>query len=160
MSRLVSACSLVAASAFAVSLSAQDTTVKTKTKVDADDAKVITMTGCLSKTETGDVFVLAGATKLTGDELSTKSKTKVDVDEDETEVKTRARTEIEDDDEKAVGTSGTIASYELTPKEGVDLNAHVGQKVEVTALAIAAGDSWGRQGEKDPDARASGDGRS
>jgi hypothetical protein len=88
--------------------------------------------------------VLAGATKLTGDDMSSKAKTKIDVDDDDTEVKTRAKTEVEhdDDDDKAVGTSGSIATYELTAKQGVDLSAHVGHKVEVTAVALDA-DSGG-----------------
>jgi glycerol-3-phosphate cytidylyltransferase-like family protein len=136
MSRLIPACSFAAACIFAVSVSAQDTTVKSKTKIEADDAKIITMTGCLSKTPSGDVFVLAGATKLAGDEMTARSKTKVDVDDDETETKTKSKTEVEHDDDKAVGTSGSVAVYELMPKEGVDLTPHVGHKVEVSAIAL------------------------
>jgi len=124
----------------AAAVSAQDTTVKKQTKVDADDAKVVTMTGCLSKAPSGDVFVLAGATKLAGDELEAKSKTKVDVDDDETETKTKTKTEVEHDDDEAVGTTGSVATYELMPKDGVDLNAHVGHKVEVSAIALDAKD--------------------
>ena len=136
MIRLIPACSFAAACVFAVSVSAQDTTVKTKTRVEADDAKVITMTGCLSKAPAGDLFVLAGAMPLKGDDMKSKSKTKIDVDDDETEVKTRSKTEVETDDDEAVGTSGSVATYELMPKEGVDLSKHVGHKVEVTAVAL------------------------
>lgn len=138
MSRLISACSFAAACVFAVTVSAQDTTVKTKTKVDADDAKVMMMTGCLSKAPAGDVFVLAGATTLKGDDMEARSKTKVDVDDDETETKTKTKTEVEHDDDDVVGTTGAVATYELMAKEGVDLNAHVGHKVEVTAVALKA----------------------
>ena len=141
MIRFMPVCTFAAACAFAVSVSAQDATVKTKTKIEADDAKVITMTGCLSKAPSGDVFVLAGATKLKGDDMESKSKTKVDVDRDETEVKTKTKTEVETDDDEAVGTSGSVATYELMPKDGVDLTAHVGHKVEVTAIALDAADS-------------------
>lgn len=140
MIRFMPACTFAAACAFAVAVSAQDATVKTKTKIDADDAKVITITGCLSKAPAGDLFVLAGATKLKGDEMTSKSKTKIDVDEDETEVKTKTRAEVETDDDKAVGTSGSVATYELMPKEGVDLTPHVGHKVEITAIALKPGD--------------------
>ena len=140
MIRLLPVWSLAVASVFAVSVSAQDATVKTKTKVDADDAKVIKMTGCLSQSPSGNTFVLAGATKLEGDDMSSKSKTKIDVDDDETEVKTRTKTEVETDDDEAVGTTGSVATYELMPKEGVDLSKHVGHKVEVTAVALKAGD--------------------
>jgi hypothetical protein len=119
MSRFIPACSFAAACIFAVSVSAQDTTVKSKTKIEADDAKIITMTGCLSKAPSGDLFVLAGATKLTGDEMTARSKT-----------------EVEHDEDKPVGTSGSIATYELMPKEGVDLTPHVGHKVEISAIAL------------------------
>ena len=136
MSRFIPACSFAAACVFAVSVSAQDTTVKSKTKIESDDAKIITMTGCLSKAPSGDLFVLAGATKLAGDEMTARSKSKVDVDDDETETKTKSKTEVEHDDDKAVGTSGSIATYELMPKEGVDLTPHVGHKVEVSAIAL------------------------
>ena len=136
MIRFMPACTFAAACAFAVAVSAQDATVKTKTKIDTDDAKVITMTGCLSKAPAGELFVLAGATKLKGDEMASTSKTKIDVDRDETEVKTKTKAEVETDDDKAVGTSGTVATYELLPKEGVDLTAHVGHKVEITAIAL------------------------
>ncbi len=136
MIRFMPACTFAAACAFAVAVSAQDATVKTKTKIDTDDAKIITMTGCLSKAPAGELFVLAGATKLKGDEMASTAKTKIDVDRDETEVKTKTKTEVETDDDKAVGTSGTVATYELLPKEGVDLTAHVGHKVEITAIAL------------------------
>lgn len=140
MSRFIPAWSLAAAAIFAVSVSAQDATVKTKTKVDADDAKVITMTGCLSKAPSGDVFVLAGAMPLAGEDMKSKSKTKIDVDDDETEVKNKSKTEVETDDDEAVGTSGSVHTYELMPKEGVDLTPHVGHKVEITAVALKPAD--------------------
>jgi hypothetical protein len=140
MHRFMPACTFAAACAFAVAVSAQDATVKTKTKIDADDAKVITMTGCLSKAPAGDLFVLAGATTLKGDDMKSKSKTKIDVDENETEVKNKSKTEVETDDDEAVGTTGAVATYELMPKEGVDLTPHVGHKVEVTAVALNPAD--------------------
>jgi hypothetical protein len=135
MKRSIQACAIVAA--FAVSASAQDTTIKSKTKVDADDAKVVTMTGCLQSGASGDVFTLSGAKTTSGEDLEAKSKTKIDVDDDETEVKTKTRTEVErDDDDKPVGTAGAVTSYELMPKEGVNLTPHVGHTVEITAVAV------------------------
>jgi hypothetical protein len=134
MIRFMPACTFAAACAFAVAVSAQDTTVKSKTTVDADDAKVIVMTGCLQQGATSDTFVLSGATIIKGDDLESKSKTKIDVDDDETEVTTRTQTETEEDE--AVGTSGSVRIYELMPKEGVSLTPHVGHKVEVTAVKV------------------------
>ena len=134
MTRFFSACAIV--TAMAVSMSAQDTTVKTKTKVEADDAKVVTMTGCLQASATGDMFTLTGAKAVAGDELEAKAKTEVDVDKNETETKTKTRTEVEHEDETPVGTSGAVTTYELMAKEGVDLTPHVGHRVEITAVAL------------------------
>jgi hypothetical protein len=135
MTRFFSACAIVAA--LAVPMSAQDTTVKSKTKVDADDAKVVTMTGCLQASASGDVFTLTGAKAVAGEDLEAKAKTEIDVDKNETETKTKSRTEVEhEDDETPVGTSGAVTTYELTAKDGVDLTSHVGQRVEITAVAL------------------------
>jgi hypothetical protein len=135
MNRFIPACAIVLASA--VAISAQDRTIKSKTKVDADDAKVVTMAGCLQTGATADVFTLSGATSVAGEDLEARSKTKIDVDDDETEVKTKTRTEVErEDDETPVGTSGAVTTYELTAKEGVNLTEHVGQRVEITAVAL------------------------
>lgn len=103
---------IAAACALAVSVSAQDTTIKSKTKttIKADDAKVMTMTGCLT----------AGA--------------------DGTFTLTNARPQIAIEttlDLPTVGTGGaTITTYQLTPRGGVSLTPHVGHTVEVTALAV------------------------
>ena len=55
MRALVPACAL--AVAMAVSANAQDTTAKSKTKVKADDARTVVMTGCLM--QTGGAYMLA-----------------------------------------------------------------------------------------------------
>ena len=136
MNRFLSVCAIVAA--FAVSTFAQDTTVRSKTKVDADDAKVVTMTGCLQAGASGDVFTLTGAKSAAGEDLESKSKTETDIDEDKTEVEAKTETEVErdDDDDKPVGTSGAVTTYELMPKDGVNLTPHVGHRVEITAVAL------------------------
>jgi hypothetical protein len=134
MHRFFSACAIV--TALTVAASAQDTTIKSKTKVDADDAKVVTMTGCL-QSGTGEVFTLTDAKAVAGEDLEARTKTKIDVDKDETEVKTKSRTEVEhEDDEKPVGTAGAVTTYELMPKDGVNLTPHVGHRVEITAVAL------------------------
>jgi hypothetical protein len=96
-----------------VSLHAQDTTVKSKTKVKADDAKVITVSGCLDQGTESSTFTLTNAAM--------------------SQVSTQESPEV-----SAVGTSGAVTSYELVPKGNVDLSAHVGQQVEITALALPA----------------------
>lgn len=135
MKRLMTACAVAAACA--ASAGAQDTTVKSKTKVDADDAKVVTMTGCLQAGAASGVFTLNGVASGLREDLESKSKTTVDVDDDETEVQTKTRTEVEkDDDERAVGTAGMKTTYELVPKEGLDLQPHVGRTVAITAVVL------------------------
>jgi hypothetical protein len=37
-----------------------------------------------------------------------------------------------------VGTSGTVVSYTLVPRDGVDLTTHIGQMVEVTGVMVPA----------------------
>jgi hypothetical protein len=112
---------------------AQDTKTTTKTKTSADDGKIqqVTYIGCVqSGTETSryvlDKVVPVTTTKTTG----------------------------------VAGTSGamttTSTSYILVPGEKVELQTHVGHKVEVTGMLIPAGD-WKtetktkieREGEKD-----------
>ena len=43
---------------------------------------------------------------------------------------------MDHDDDVAVGTSGLVATYDLTAAKGVDLSAHVGKQVQVTAVAL------------------------
>lgn len=141
MMRGLHAWTIAAALAFAVSVGAQDAKITSKTKIDADDAKIMMMTGCLQQGAEAGTFVLSGATVVKGGDLESKTKTKIDVDEDETEVQTKTKIEVETDDEdKAVGTAGAVRTYELMPREGVNLTPHVGHKVEITAVALKPGD--------------------
>ena len=132
MRALVPACAL--AVAMAVSANAQDSTVTSKTKVNADDARTVVMTGCL--TQTGATYMLAGATAVTGEDLTVKSKVKTDVDKDETEVSARTQAEIDHDDDDPVGTSGATTMYQLDPRAGVNLAAHVGHKVQISGVML------------------------
>lgn len=132
MRALLPACAV--AVAMAVSASAQDSTVKSKTTVKADDARTVVMTGCL--TQTGGSYMLAGATTATGEDLTIKSKVKTDVDKDKTEVRTRTQAEIDHDDDDAVGTSGAATMYMLDPRAGVNLAAHVGHKVQISGVML------------------------
>jgi hypothetical protein len=42
-----------------------------------------------------------------------------------------------------VGTSGTVVSYTLVPRGGVDLTTHIGQQVEVTGVLVPAAGKGG-----------------
>src|SRR6266498_4491756 len=97
---------------------AQDNTVKSKTTVKSDDARTLTMTGCLQETARPSTFMLYGASAASGDELKSRSKVKTDVDKDDTKVTSKGETKAG----AAIGTAGLSAAYELTPRSGVDLS--------------------------------------
>src|SRR5687767_4937710 len=99
---------------FTASLAAQDTKITTKTTVEGDDAKPTVVSGCLMGGPATFTLLNTSAGQ-TARERSAEPGT--------------------------VGTSGVVSAYSLTPRTGVDLKTHVGQKVEITGVAIAAGDS-------------------
>ncbi len=119
----------------AATVAAQDSTVKSRTKVSGDDARALTLTGCLERGPAG-AFTLSNATARSSDEVTTKSKVETDVDNHGDDVKTKSRTEVNHDDSHRAGVAGLKASYELTPRQGVELASHVGEQVLVTAVAV------------------------
>jgi len=123
--------------ALGVTAAAQDSTVKTQTKVSGDDARAVTMRGCLQQSAASDGFLLLGGVTASGEDLTSKTKVKTDVDDDETKVKSKTETKI-DGDGKKVGTAGSITSYVVMPRDGVDLAAHAGQEVEISAVMVDA----------------------
>ena len=114
MRRFIASTTVALGCAFAISVHAQDTTIKSKTKVSGGDAKLVTYTGCVQ----------------TGMETQTYRLEKA------VPVSRTTRTEI--------GTAGPITSttttYMLVPGEKVELQKHVGHKVEVTGMMLPAGD--------------------
>lgn len=135
MKALIPACAMAIAMAAAVH--AQDSTVTSKTQVSADDARTVVATGCLQQAPGTKTFTLAGASMVTGEDLTAKTRVKTDVDKDDTTVKAESTTKVDRDD-RAVGTSGTVKAYELSPRAGVDLSAHVGKQVEISAVMLDA----------------------
>jgi hypothetical protein len=135
MIRFISAIAIALSAA--VSLGAQDTSVKSKVKVEADDARTMTLTGCLQRGP-ANIYTLRGTSAIAGDETTVRSRVKTDVDDDGDDVKTEARTEIDRDGDRQVGTSGLIATYELSPQQGVDFASHVGKQVQIVAVALDA----------------------
>lgn len=111
MRRVVPSCLLaIGLAAVSASADAQDATIKSKTEIKADDAKVVTMTGCVGSEQT--IFMLSNA-KPKDDDKSRQAAV-------------------------PVGTSGVLSSYKLTPREGLDLRSHVGHQVEVTGVLVPA----------------------
>jgi hypothetical protein len=119
-----------------VAANAQDTTVKSQTQIKADDAKVMSMTGCLRQDALSNTYTLVGGLAAVGDDLKTKSQVKTDVDKDEVTVKGKSKTTADDG---AVATTGAISTYVLVPANKVDLAANVGHQVRVNAIMVEAG---------------------
>jgi hypothetical protein len=132
MRAFVPACTL--ALALSATAYAQDSTVKSKTKVKVDDARAVVMTGCL--TQAGAAYMLSGVVTAAGEDLTIRSRVKTDVDDDDVTVKTRTEAEIDDDDD-VVGTSGIASMYLLEPRSGVNLATHVGHRVEIAGVMLA-----------------------
>src|SRR5438128_523314 len=98
----------VIAIACAVTVSAQDSTVRSRTKIKADDTKMVLMTGCLQSGSDEQSFTLMGSMGAAGDELKSKTKVKTDVDHHDGKVETKTRAQIElDGDHSSVGTAGS-----------------------------------------------------
>lgn len=124
--------------ALGVSVGAQDSTVKSKTKVKTDDAHAVTLTGCLQQGSGLESFTLIGATSAVGDDLKSKTTIKTDVDDHDTTVTGRTKAKV-DTDHGTAATAGV--AYDLHPKQGLNLAMHVGHQVEVTAVMIDAASS-------------------
>src|SRR5688572_32032222 len=85
--RLTTIYSAVVLLAVGVTVSAQDTTVKSRTKVEADEAQVVSMKGCLRQDVSTRAYMLVGTVEATGENVTNESKVKIDRDKDETTVK-------------------------------------------------------------------------
>jgi ribosome-associated protein YbcJ (S4-like RNA binding protein) len=88
--------------ATALTVQAQETTVKSKTKSSGGDAKKVTYTGCVQSGTEAKSFVLDQVVPLAD--------------------------------------SGSASSFLLVPGDKVEVQSHVGRKVEVTGLLVPAGD--------------------
>ena len=87
------------------------TTTQEQTKVKADHAKEMTFTGCLQTGTADKTYILEKVEPVKTSEV--------------------------------IGTSGTVASvtkYDLVPSGTVELQEHVGHKVEVTGVTVPAGE--------------------
>jgi len=112
MSRLIASITF-ALVASAMAVNAQDTTVKSKTKSSGGEAQTVTYTGCVAAGTESRSFVL--------DKVVPVSRTTT------TDLQT--------------GESSSSTTYALVPGEKVEVQSHVGKKVEVTGMLIPGGDS-------------------
>jgi hypothetical protein len=131
---------VILAAVTAVALSgvanAQDSTVKSRTNIKADDARVMSMTGCLRQEVATGVYTLDGTVAASGKDIETNSKVKTDVDKDKTTV--RGKTETKSD-HGAVATAGSTSTFLLVPSNNVDLASHVGERVQISAIMVNPG---------------------
>jgi hypothetical protein len=118
-----------------VALGAQDSKVRSRTNIKADDATVTSMTGCLGEAAAG-VYTLNGTIATSGKEIESNSKVKTDVDKDKTTVRGKTETKANDG---AVATAGSASTFLLVPGNNVDLASHVGERVNLTAIMVKAG---------------------
>ena len=106
MIRTISSCVLALFAAAAVH--AQDTTIKSETRIKVDDAKVMAISGCLGGGPTS--FTLSNVVA--------------------------ASVPSQKDDRKTAGSAALLESYALVPRDGVALAAHVGHRVELTGVVV------------------------
>ena len=102
---------------------AQDSKVTSRTDIKADDAKVISMVGCLRSDPVTHSYTLVGHIAAAGDDVTAKSTVKTDVDKDK----------------KAVATAGNLATYALLAGPDVNLTPNVGKQVQISALQVEKG---------------------
>src|SRR5262245_60896259 len=117
----------IAVLALAATAGAQDTTVKSRTKVKADEGQVMTLTGCLRHDALSGDYTLFG-TAVVGDELQTQSKVSTDVDRDNTTVTTKSKTKVEN--------GKAMSTFVVIPRNEVDLASQVGHEVQLSAVMV------------------------
>ena len=114
---------------------AQDSRAKSRTDIKADDAKVVSMTGCLRSDPATNSYMLVGSIGAAGDDITAKSNVKTDVDRDKTRVE--EKTEVKGD--KSVSKAANVATYALIAAPDVNLAPNVGQRVQISAVQVEKG---------------------
>jgi hypothetical protein len=117
---------------------AQDTTVKSRTKIEGDEAQVVSMTGCLRQDVQTGAYMLVGSVDAVGETVTNDAKVKVDRDKDDTKVTAETRAKGDNGDKRDQAAAGVMSNYVLLPGN-VNLTPHVGQRVQVAAAAVQPG---------------------
>jgi hypothetical protein len=110
MKRLISSVALALGCAV-LTVQAQETTTKTTTESSGGDVKTVTYTGCVQTGTQARSYIL--------DKVVPISRTTTN---------------------EATGATSTTTTYVLVPGERVEVQQHIGHKVEVTGMLIPAGD--------------------
>jgi len=130
MRRILTGCAV--ALSMTLVASAQDSTIKSKTEIKADDASVVSMTGCLKRDVAGN-FTLFGTAVKAREGVTTETKVQTENERDESKVTTTTRTKA---DEGRVGTAGRLSTFIVMPRDGVSLTQYVGQEVQLSAIMV------------------------
>jgi hypothetical protein len=134
--RLTTICSgAVVLLALGVTVGAQDTTVKSRTDVKADEADVVSMTGCLRQDASTGSYMLVGTVNAAGERVRNDAKVEIDRDKNNTTVTAETRAKADNGDK---GASGRASTYVLSPGN-VNLTQYVGKQVQVAAAAVKPG---------------------
>jgi hypothetical protein len=129
--------------AVGTTLSAQDTTVKSRTKIEGDEAQVVSMTGCLRQDAQTRAYMLVGSVDAVGENVTNEAKVSVDRDKDDTKVTAETRAKGDKGDKSDRSAAGVMATYVLSPGN-VNLTPHVGQRVQIGAAAVQPGHKDGK----------------
>lgn len=128
--------------ALGTTVSAQDTSVKSRTKIDSDEAQVVSMTGCLRQDISTGAFMLAGTVDAVGENLTNEAKVKIDRDKDgdkeDTRVTAETKSKADNGDKDDKRAAGVASMYVLSPGN-VNLKQYVGQRVQVAAATPKPG---------------------
>jgi hypothetical protein len=130
--------SVVVLLAVGTTLSAQDTTVKSRTKIEGDEAQVVSMTGCLRQDAQTRAYMLVGSVDAVGENVTNEAKVSVDRDKDNTKVTAETRAKGDKGDKNDRSAAGVMATYVLAAGN-VNLTPHVGQRVQIAAAAVQPG---------------------
>jgi hypothetical protein len=117
---------------------AQDTTVKSRTKIEGDEAQVVSMTGCLRQDVQSGAYMLVGSVDAVGENVTNEAKVKVDRDKDNSTVTAETRSKSDKGDKADKAAAGVTNTYVLSPGN-VNLTSHVGQRVQIAAAAVKPG---------------------
>jgi hypothetical protein len=127
--------SAVVIAALASAAFAQDTTVKSRTDITADEAQVVAMKGCLRQDAATGTYMLVGSMIAAGDSVTTDSKVNVDVDKNDRTVTAETRVK---GDKRSGADPEAISTYGLTPGN-VNLTPYVGRQVQIAAATVKPG---------------------
>jgi hypothetical protein len=132
----------VVVAALGATVLAQDTTVKSRTTIEADEAQVVSMTGCLRQDVATGTYSLVGSIVAAGENVTTESQVQVDVDKKDRTVTAETRAK---GDTRSGADPDAVSTYGLAPGN-VNLTPYVGRQVQIAAAAV-------KPGHKDADVR-------